>query len=125
MTEDRDPNARPSLADLAAIAFFSVLTAGILPLVMWSYSRSRTRRLRDFLTRGVPAVARILDVEKETIAFDAKLIRVRFEFEADGRVHRDVDSVLPSVAARWDPGDLVHILYLPERDYAGTIISTS
>ena len=125
MTANRDPNARPSAADVAAIAFFSVLTVGILPLVMWSYAHSRRRRLKQVLVDGIPAVARILDMEKEDIAFDVKMTRVRYEFEADGRLHRDVDSVLPSIAARWDPGDSIHILYQADRDYESVIISTS
>lgn len=53
------------------------------------------------------------------------MTRVRYEFEADGRVRRDVDSVLPSIAARWDPGDSIHILYRADRDYESMIISTS
>ena len=125
MTASRDPDARPSAVDMATIAFFSVLTVGILPLIMWSVAHGRRRRLRQFLVDGLPAQATVLDMEKEVIAFDVKMTRVRYEFEADGRVRRDVDSVLPSVAARWDPGDSIHILYHADRDYESMIISTS
>jgi hypothetical protein len=53
------------------------------------------------------------------------MTRVRYQFEADGRTHRDVHSVLPSIAARWDTGDSIHIVYLPDRDFDSAIISTS
>jgi hypothetical protein len=125
MTASRDPDARPSAVDMATIAFFSVLTVGILPLIMWSVAHGRRRRLRQFLADGLPALATVLDMEKEVIAFDVKMTRVRYEFEADGRLRRDVDNVLPSIAARWDPGDAIHVLYLPGRDYESMIISTS
>jgi hypothetical protein len=30
-----------------------------------------------------------------------------------------------AIAERWDPGDSIHIVYLPHRDYASAIVSTS
>lgn len=96
MTGNRDPNVRPGRLDIAGLALFSILTAGMLPFVMWSYTHSRQRRLRQFVMHGVPAIARVLDMEKKNIAFKVKMTRVRYEFEAGGRIHRDVDSVLPT-----------------------------
>jgi hypothetical protein len=64
-------------------------------------------------------------MEQEDIGFGVKMTRVRYQFEADGRTHRDVHSVLPSIAARWDTGDSIHIVYLPDRDFDSAIISTS
>jgi serine/threonine protein kinase len=125
MTGNRDPNSRPGVADMLTVAFFSIVTAGVLPLVTWSYTRTRRRELKEFLVDGLPAVARILDMDKEEIAFDLKMLRVRYEFEADGAVHRGVHSVLMAIAERWDPGDSIHIVYLPNRDYASAIVSTS
>jgi hypothetical protein len=110
---------------MAIIAFFSIITVGILPLVTWNYARTRKRQLEEFLVDGIPAVARILDMEKESTDFDLKMMRVRYEFEADGAVRRDVHSVLMAIAERWDPGDSIHIVYLPHRDYASAIVSTS
>ncbi|HSJ63921.1 MAG TPA: serine/threonine-protein kinase [Gemmatimonadaceae bacterium] len=122
---NRDPNWRPGVADMAVVAFFSIITAGILPLVTWSFARTRKRQIQEYLMDGTPAIARILDMEKESTAFDMKMMRVRYEFEADGAVHRGVDSVLRPIAERWDSGDSIHILYLPHRDYASAIVSTS
>jgi hypothetical protein len=73
----------------------------------------------------VPGVARVLDRQDEKTAFDEKLARVRYEFEADGSRHRGSDQVLPAVADNWDPGDPIHILYRPERGYDSIIVSTS
>jgi hypothetical protein len=50
---------------------------------------------------------------------------VRYEFSADGRTFRDSDQVLPTIAARWDPGTVIQVLYLPDADYDSVIISTS
>jgi hypothetical protein len=125
MTGNRDPDWRPGAGDMAIIAFFSIITVGILPLVTWNYARTRKRQLEEFLVDGIPAVARILDMEKESTDFDLKMMRVRYEFEADGAVRRDVHSVLMAIAERWDPGDSIHIVYLPHRDYASAIVSTS
>ena len=125
MTGNRGPNSGPGAGEIAVIAIFSVLTGGILPLVTWSYARKRKRELSEFLVDGIPAVATVLDMEKEDTGFDLKMMRVRYEFEADGAMHRGVHSVLMSIAERWDPGDSIHIVYLPDRDYASAIVSTS
>jgi hypothetical protein len=50
---------------------------------------------------------------------------VRYEFEADGRLHRDSDLAMPRIAAGWDPGSVVQVLYMPDADYESVIISTS
>lgn len=61
----------------------------------------------------------------ETVAFGEKLARVSYEFEADGRLFRDSDQMLPIIANLWKPGDPVQIPYIPDRDYDSVIISTS
>ncbi len=70
-------------------------------------------------------MARVLDKQDEKIGFDEKLTRVRYEFEVDGRRRRGSDQVLPAIGEHWDPGDLIQILYLPDRDFDSVIISTS
>ena len=125
MTGNRDPSSRRGAADRATVVFYSMFTAGIFPIVAWSYARKRKRELEEFLVDGVSAVARILDIVKDDLGLDLKLMRVRYEFEADGTVHRDVHRVLTAVAERWAPGDSIHIIYLPRRDYASAIVSTS
>ena len=125
MSSERDPNSRPSGLDIATIVFFSVITVGILPLMMWSHARGRRKKVERFLMEGIPGIARILDMEKEKIGFEVTTTRVRYEFEADGRTHRDADSVLPTIAVRWDAGDYIHILYRPDNDYDSIIISTN
>jgi ABC-type uncharacterized transport system permease subunit len=56
-----------SVADVCLVTFFSVITAGILPVVFWSISRSRTRRYRTFITYGLPAEARVLEKLPRTL----------------------------------------------------------
>jgi serine/threonine protein kinase len=122
MDPTNPPDERWGLASVITVAFFSILTAGILPLVFFEMSRSRKRRLRRFFREGTPGIAEMLDSRPEDIAFGVKYARVRYEFEADGSTQRGSDLVLPVIADRWRPGDRVEILYLPERNYDSVIV---
>ena len=115
---------KPSLFEWVSIAFFSVLTAGILPMVFISMARARRRRLRRFFQEGIPALAEIISIQIEKTAFEATSARVSYQFELDGVLHRDTDQVLPVIAGRWQPGDRIQILCIPEHDYDSVIIST-
>ena len=125
MAPEEKPGSGWSAADVFLVGLFSLVTAGVMPAVFWSIYRGRKRRVARFLVHGLPATARVLDMGPEEIAFDKHLTRVRYEFEADGRRHRDADQVLPYIAERWDRGTPIQILYLPDRDYDSVIISTS
>jgi serine/threonine protein kinase len=110
--------------DACVWAFFSVLTAGSLPIIFMSYSSQRKRRIKPFLRQGLPVTAEIVGIQLVDIAFGEKMARVSYEFEADGAMRRDADQVLPVIAGRWREGDRIQVLYLPERDYDSLIIST-
>ena len=118
------PGDSSGLFDWLSLGFFSVLTLGILPVVFVSASRARRRRLERFLRDGHPADARILSIDEETSS-TMTLAKVAYEFEAEGALHRDVDKVLPMFANRWQPGDQVQVLYLPEPNFDSVIISPS
>jgi serine/threonine protein kinase len=125
MSPNEKVGTRWGLSDILLAGFFSIVSAGILPAVFYSMARSRRRRFEEFLKEGTPGVARILEIALDDVAFDVKLTKVRYEFEADGRTHRDADQVLTSIANRWDRGTQIHILYIPTRGYDSVIISTS
>jgi serine/threonine protein kinase len=114
-----------TITDVLLIAFFSTVTIGILPAVFWSMSIRRRRRYRTFIAQGHLASARVLDITPKDVGFGVKHSKVRYEFEADGRTHRDTDLVLPVIADRWDRGATIQVLYLPERNYESVIISAS
>jgi serine/threonine protein kinase len=114
-----------SVVDVVIFGFFCVITAGVLPMVFLSIARDRRRRLRRFFKDGTPTTARVLNVFLEPIAFGEKLSRVSYEYEADGRLFRDSDQVLPVIANRWQPGDVIQILYIAVPDHDSVIISTS
>jgi serine/threonine protein kinase len=118
------PSDSASLFDWASLAFFSVVTAGVLPMVFISMARARRRRLRRFFRDGLPALGEILSIQIEKTAFEATIARVSYQFEADGSLHRDTDGILPVIAGRWLPGDQIQVLYLPDYDYDSVIIST-
>jgi hypothetical protein len=115
----------PGFIDGLLLVFFSIITAGILPLTFMSMARAKRRRLRRFLRDGLPADAEIKSIQIEKMAFDSTIARVSYEFEADGLLHRDTDQILPVIAGRWRPGDQIQVLYLPEYNYDSAIISTA
>ena len=120
-----DPTTPPGegwgATDVLSVIFFSILTAGVLPMVFFSLSRARKRRLRVFFREGVAAMAEVIDFREESVGFDVKLTRVRYEFAADGKVRRGSDLTLPVVADRWRAGERIEILYRPDRDYDSMI----
>ncbi|HET9386981.1 MAG TPA: serine/threonine-protein kinase [Gemmatimonadales bacterium] len=122
-----DPTTPPDegwgFSDLVGVILFSVLTAGILPMVFFTLSQSRKRRLRRFFKLGTPALAEIIEFRPEAVGFDVKLTRVRYEFVADGQMRRGSDVTLPVVADRWRVGDRLEILYMG-RNY-DSMIATS
>ena len=105
------------------VVLLSVVTIGILPAVFWGTYLNRKRRLKPFFLWGKPATARIVDLEQHDIGFGEKLTRVRYEFEVDGRRHRGVDRVLPSLTEWWESGSIINILYLPDQKYDSVIIA--
>jgi serine/threonine protein kinase len=111
------------LTEMLALAFFSVITAGILPATYLSMWSQRNRRMKRFFKEGVPAVAEVIRTEIEKWPFDEKIMRVSYEFEADGELRRDSDTVLPTIAALWKVGDRIPILYIPDRDYDSVIVA--
>jgi hypothetical protein len=114
---------RATLMDVISFAFFSLITAGVMPMVFLSVASARKSRLKDFFREGQPAEARIEKIELEEIAFGEKLARVSYEYEADGGLRRDADLVLPARADRWRAGDRVCVLYIAQRGYESAIIS--
>lgn len=104
--------------------FIGLITIGILPAIVAATASARRRRLKRFFTLGSPAIAEVTSIEGEKDELGGRLGRVRFQYEADGQLHRSSDVVSQLVADRWRPGDQVEILYLPQDDYDGVIIST-
>ena len=111
------------VTDILALAFFSVITAGILPATYFSMWSQRNRRMKRFFKEGVPAVAEVIRTDIEKWPFDEKIMRVSYEFEAEGALRRDSDTVLPTIAALWKVGDRIPILYIPDRDYDSVIVA--
>jgi serine/threonine protein kinase len=122
-----DPESKDSDATVfgvLSVIFFSVITAGVLPLTFLGHAHSRRRRLRRFFRDGSAGVATITGFGEQDAGFGVKFARVSYEFEADDEMHRDSDTVLTAIAQRWRAGDVVQILYLPE-GHDSIIISAS
>lgn len=125
LIDPESKHPKPTVIDRGLVTFFSVLTIGILPMIVMSRVRARRSRLKPFFVNGLPARALVLEMARETLEFGGKLVRVRYEFEADGARHRGSDWVLPSIADKWEIGDGIEVLYLPEREYDSVIVSTT
>jgi serine/threonine protein kinase len=125
MDTSTKPTNQVGIVDVLSLVVFSIVTAGVLPLMFFSMARARRRRLRHFLREGTPAVAEVLSIRVEPTAFAQELARVSYQFEANGLLHRDADQALPAIADRWQPGDRVQVLYLPHEGYDSVIISIS
>ena len=125
--EYADSEAKPGnvvgLTDWLTLGFFSVLTMGIMPLILVSTARARRRRLRRFLMEGTPTIATILELVAEKGSFEGTMTKVTYQFAADGEVHRDAELILPSIANRWRVGDQVQALYIAALDYDSVIVS--
>jgi hypothetical protein len=123
--EKQGSGAEWNVADVMLFTFLSLVTIGILPAVFWSLAFRRRQRYRTFIQHGHLANARILDIAPKDVGFGVKHSKVRYEFEADGRLYRDSDVVLPVIADRWDPGMTIQVLYMPEHNYESVIVSFS
>jgi serine/threonine protein kinase len=123
MTASEKAEEEWTVAGVASLVFFSLITVGILPIVFWNMASSRRKRMKRFFRDGVPATAEVIKIELQETAFDEKLARVGFQFTIDGRFYRDSDTVLPVIADRWQPGDQIPILYLPDRDCDAVIVA--
>ena len=122
-SEKRTATEDFGITDMLALVFFSVITFGILPATYGSMWSQRNRRMKRFFQQGVPGVAEVIRTEVEKWPFDEKIMRVSYEFEADGGLRRDSDTVLPTIAAVWKVGDRIPILYMADRDYDSVIVA--
>jgi hypothetical protein len=119
----REKPGDAGIPDWLSLAFFSSITFGIMPLLFALTARQRRRRLARFLREGIPAAGQVISITEEKDAFDEGIAKVTYRFDVNGEEHRDADHVLPRIANRWQPGDRIQVLYLPELDYDSVIVA--
>ena len=122
MNAEGDPHEKVDVVDRALVVFLSLITVGVLPAIFWGKSRARRKKLRHFFEVGTPATATLTAMTDEKVEFNVKITRVRYEWEADGALHRDSDEAFSAQADRWRVGDQVEILYDPARGYDSVIV---
>jgi serine/threonine protein kinase len=122
LNADQKP-AQVDAGSVLLVGLFSVLTMGVLPLWFWSLAGSRRRRVRPFLERGVLVPGTVLGMESVDVGFQVKMARVRYQFQTEQGLIRSSDQVLPNIAERWQEGDSIEVLYLPDRDHDSIIAS--
>lgn len=113
-----------SLWGVGVAVFVGVFTFGIIPAAIAAFAATRRRRLKRFFALGTPAIAEVTAIEGEKDDLGGRIGRVRFEFEADGQLHRGSDVVSQTVSDHWRPGDQIEVLFVREEDYDGLIVST-
>ena len=115
---DHHPSQPLWLPQRGLMLLIGLMSLGIAPLVLWMFIQARRSRARPFFIHGVPVSGRILQVQK------TEWIQVTYEFVHAGATHRGVDTIIPAIARRWQPGDTLELLVLPERNHDSIIIST-
>ena len=116
------PTDRAGILDWGMLALVTVATAGIYPFVFIGMARARRRRLRLFFERGLPAAATVTRIAPEKVAFASEMVRVSYEFMADGSPRRDADLVLPAIGNRLREGDTIRVMYVADPDYDSVIV---
>lgn len=114
-----------SLGIRAAAVAVGLVTFGVLPVIYAWRARAKHARALIFVQDGIPATAEILTIQDTRDDLGTKLTRVRYQWEADGVLHRGSDEVWASLSERWLVGDQIEILYLPDRNYDSLVISTA
>ncbi|MFY0533178.1 serine/threonine-protein kinase [Nannocystis pusilla] len=116
---DHHPSQPLSLPQRSLMLLVGLISVGLAPLILWFTYRARRTRAHPFFLHGVPVSGRILQVQK------TEWIQVTYEFVHAGATHRGVDTVIPAVAGRWQPGDVIELLVLPERNHDSIIITNT
>ncbi|WP_434425180.1 serine/threonine protein kinase [Nannocystis pusilla] len=116
---DHPPSQPLSLPQRSLMLLLGLMSLGIAPIIFWFMYRARRTRAHAFFVHGVPVSGRILQVQK------TEWIQVTYEFVHAGATHRGVDTIISAVAGRWQPGDVIELLVLPERNYDSIIISST
>lgn len=116
---DHHPAQPLSLPQRSLLVLFGLISLGIVPIIFWISYNARCTRARPFFQHGVPVSGRVLQVQK------AEWIQVTYEFDHAGAAHRGVDTIIPAVAGRWQPGDVIELLVLPERNHDSIIITSA
>ncbi len=111
------------LATVFGIAFLSVFSLGVMPVIIGATVASRRHRIRPLIERGILTDAIVLGMEVETGPLGSKDMRVRYQFQVDGRIVRNSDLVARNRADRWQVGETIQVLYLPEGDNDSVIAS--
>jgi len=117
--EDHHPSQPLSLPQRSMMVLLGLVSLGVAPLIFWIFYNARCTRVRPFFLHGVPVSGRILQVQKTA------WIQVTYEFVHAGATRRGVDTVIPAVAGRWQPGDVIELLVLPERNHDSIIITST
>ncbi|MDC0670601.1 serine/threonine-protein kinase [Nannocystis radixulma] len=116
---DHHPSQPLSAAQRSLMVLLGLMSLGLAPLVFWIFYNARRTRARPFFLHGVAVSGRILQVQK------TEWIQVTYEFIHAGATRRGVDTIIPAVAGRWQPGDVIELLVLPERNYDSIIITST
>lgn len=117
-------DASSNFFSVSAALFVGLVTFGVLPTVVAVNAARKRSRLKRYFTYGTPAIAEITAIESEMNELGSRHGRVRFQYEAEGQLHRSSDTAPLAVADKWRPGDHIEVLYLPDDDYDAVIIST-
>ncbi|MFC1852274.1 serine/threonine protein kinase [candidate division CSSED10-310 bacterium] len=112
---------RTKLRPKVLTALGSVISLGLLPAIHYVHYLARKKKYIRYFKTGVYTTAELINISRNTEA-GAPWFSVTYRFWVDGEIQWGKDKIIPSAARFWKPGDQVHILYLPVKNYASVII---
>ncbi len=125
MSASKTPGEPIGFATGMALIAVGLVTFGIVPAIYLASSRIRRQRVLRFLRDGVPAIAEIITMQDAKNDMGVKISRIRYQWQVDGRLHRDSDEVLAIYSDKWAVGEPIRILYLPDQGFNSLVISTA
>ncbi|HEY9226393.1 MAG TPA: serine/threonine-protein kinase [Gemmatimonadaceae bacterium] len=126
LVAERAPTAGQLMIELVAqrgpaaimfwIALAGVVSAGVVPVVIWMMARARRQQLRHYFTHGTLATARIERIDHASGM-------VHYAFDGDGVVCRGMDTIDSDVASEWEVGMLIQVLHIASGDGLSIVAS--
>jgi hypothetical protein len=126
LVAERAPRATQMMAELVTdrelladerivLGLLFIVTAGIIPVVIWMLARARRQTLRYYFTHGTLTTAAIEHIDQES-----GMVHYTYDY---GAVRHGMDRIDPAIARDWNAGMLIQVLHIPGGDGLNIVAS--